>query len=48
MPFEDALPEPALRLASREPDSARGPDARALLLVESHALVGGPRRCCSR
>jgi CRP-like cAMP-binding protein len=42
MPFQQAFAEPALLVAQRDPEASPGRDARALLLVESHALVGGP------
>ena len=42
MPFQLGFAEPALLVAQRDPEASPGRDARALLLVESHALVGGP------
>jgi CRP/FNR family cyclic AMP-dependent transcriptional regulator len=42
MQDRQALAEPVLAVAPREPRSPRGRDGQALLLVESQALVGGP------
>jgi CRP-like cAMP-binding protein len=42
MSFREAFAEPALLLATQDAGAPRGRDAQALLLVESHALAGGP------
>jgi CRP/FNR family cyclic AMP-dependent transcriptional regulator len=41
MPFQEA-PEPRLLLVAHEAGAPRSRDAQAVLLVESHAVAGGP------